>query len=148
MAALDEKEREAPEGQVTPDETAGLLRTGGKFGCPSHFEETRCTLRLQGRVVEGQQLPTLRFLVQQQENASRTNVERMRFSRNDRHLLPSFLRPPIQARRSHWEPCIDAALGLGVRTSGAHLVVHSAGAFEGCLAQRVPQRLENSVDKM
>lgn len=69
MPTLNEEKRKPSKREMTPDEIVGLLWSDRQFRCPPHLKQTRCTLRLEIRIVESQPLSSLRLLVEQQKDA-------------------------------------------------------------------------------
>lgn len=64
VLTLDEKVGKSTERQVATDEVSFVSRSDRKVRGPTHFKQGDGSLSLQCRILNGQQLPALRFLVE------------------------------------------------------------------------------------
>ena len=77
MLALDEKVGKLPERQMATDQVASLWCAERELSCPTDFKQADPLLRLQRRIVNGQQLSGLWLLIQQQQDALGTDIQRV-----------------------------------------------------------------------
>lgn len=110
--ALNEKIGKPSEGQAAADQVPLLSRPAWKRGGPPYFEKRGRVLPLQGGVVNGDKLPVLRFSIEQQQHAFRTDVQRVGFAFDGGGVAVPPFQKFIAARTPDGKSCVESAIAF------------------------------------